>query len=40
MRDSLLYIVRGVEMDGHGVVRDAEMIEAAMAGMGTKDERL
>ncbi len=40
MRDALLYIVRGAEMDGQGVVRDAEMMEAAMAGMGTKDERM
>jgi len=40
MRDGLLYIVRGAEMDGQGVVRDAEMMEAAMAGMGTKDERM
>jgi len=40
MRDGLLYTVRGAEMDGQGVVRDAEMMEAAMAGMGTKDERM
>lgn len=40
MREALLFIVHGVEMDGQGVVRDAEMIGASMAGAGTKDERL
>ncbi|WVQ75133.1 hypothetical protein IAR50_004742 [Cryptococcus sp. DSM 104548] len=40
MRDALYYIARGAEMDGDGVVRDAELLQAAMAGMGTKDERL
>ncbi|EIW65745.1 hypothetical protein TREMEDRAFT_70412 [Tremella mesenterica DSM 1558] len=40
MRDSLLYIAHGAEADGHGVNRDANMLEAAMAGVGTKDERM
>ncbi|WVN86960.1 uncharacterized protein L203_102135 [Cryptococcus depauperatus CBS 7841] len=40
MQDALFYIARGVEADGDGVVRDAELLNAAMAGMGTKDERL
>ncbi|RSH93498.1 hypothetical protein EHS25_007854 [Saitozyma podzolica] len=40
MRDALHFIARGAEMDGQGVTRDAELLEAAMAGMGTKDERL
>ena len=26
--------------DGTGVIRDAELLEAAMSGMGTKDEQL
>jgi annexin A7/11 len=40
MRDGLYYIARGAEMDGQGVVRDSEMLEASMAGAGTKDERM
>ncbi|OCF46073.1 annexin XIV [Kwoniella heveanensis CBS 569] len=40
MRDGLYYIARGAEADGQGVVRDAENLYAAMAGMGTKDERM
>jgi annexin A7/11 len=40
MKDALLYIANGVEKDGWGVERDARLIEASMAGMGTKDERL
>lgn len=40
MRDALLYIAEAAERDGQGVDRDAIMIERAMAGMGTKDERL
>lgn len=40
MRDGLWFIARGAEMDGQGVVRDAELLNAAMKGMGTKDERM
>ncbi|BEI85239.1 hypothetical protein CcaverHIS002_0506400 [Cutaneotrichosporon cavernicola] len=40
MRDGLLHISRFAETDGNGVYRDAKLLEAAMAGMGTKDERL
>lgn len=40
MQDGLYYIARGAEMDGRGVVRDVELLEASMSGMGTKDERL
>jgi len=40
MRDALMYIARGAEADGQGIQRDADMLEAAMAGAGTKDERL
>jgi annexin A7/11 len=40
MRDGLLHIARFAEADGNGVHRDALLLEAAMAGMGTKDERL
>ncbi|CDZ98721.1 Annexin [Phaffia rhodozyma] len=40
MKDGLLFITRGAEQDGDGVARDAEMLEEAMRGMGTKDERL
>ncbi|KAK4685320.1 hypothetical protein P7C73_g4829, partial [Tremellales sp. Uapishka_1] len=40
MKDALLYIAEGVEADGTGVTRDAKMLEHAMAGAGTKDERL
>ncbi|WWC73470.1 uncharacterized protein I206_107440 [Kwoniella pini CBS 10737] len=40
MRDGLYYIAKGAEGDGQGVTRDAEMLYAAMAGMGTKDERM
>ena len=40
MRDALMYIARGAEADGQGIQLDADMLEAAMAGAGTKDERL
>ncbi|GMK55288.1 hypothetical protein CspeluHIS016_0203440 [Cutaneotrichosporon spelunceum] len=40
MRDGLLHVARFAENDGNGVHRDATLLEAAMAGMGTKDERL
>lgn len=40
MRDALFFIARGVEADGDGVVRDCELLNDAMAGMGTKDERM
>jgi len=40
MRDGLYHVVRKYEMDGDGVQRDAEGLERAMAGAGTKDERL
>ena len=40
MKDALLHIARKYEGDGDGVQRDADLLEAAMAGMGTKDERL
>lgn len=40
MRDGLLHIARFAENDGDGAHRDAYMLEQAMAGMGTKDERL
>lgn len=40
MRDGLSYLVKGYENDGQGVARDVEYLEGAMAGMGTKDERL
>lgn len=40
MKDGLIFIARFAEGDGQGVQRDAELLEAAMAGMGTKDERL
>ncbi|WWD20122.1 hypothetical protein CI109_104598 [Kwoniella shandongensis] len=40
MRDGLYHIARGAEGDGRGVVRDAELLEAAMRGVGTKDERM
>jgi annexin A7/11 len=40
MRDGLSYLVKAYENDGQGVARDVEYLEAAMAGMGTKDERL
>lgn len=40
MRDALFFIARGVEADGDGVVRDCELLHDAMAGMGTKDERM
>lgn len=40
MREALLHIARRCEADGDGVQRDADLLEAAMAGMGTKDERL
>lgn len=40
MKQALLHVARGAENDGQGVFRDATLLEAAMAGMGTKDERL
>ncbi|KAJ8522392.1 hypothetical protein ONZ45_g1041 [Pleurotus djamor] len=40
MRDALLYIAEGAKRDGRGVWRDAKLMEKAMAGLGTKDERL
>jgi annexin A7/11 len=40
MRDGLHHIARGAEMDGQGIARDAELLEASMAGAGTKDERM
>ena len=40
MRDGLHYIARGAEMDGQGVTRDVELLEASMEGLGTKDERM
>ncbi|WRT69495.1 uncharacterized protein IL334_006481 [Kwoniella shivajii] len=40
MKDGLYYIAKGVEGDGQGVIRDAELLHAAMAGAGTKDERM
>jgi annexin A7/11 len=40
MRDALLYLVRYFEDGGNGIQRDAAMLDDAMSGMGTKDERL
>lgn len=40
MKDALLYIVEGAKRNDGGVWRDAKLLEKAMAGMGTKDERL
>lgn len=41
LEDSLLFIAEGAEGGGpYGVERDAEMLERAMKGFGTKDERL
>ena len=40
MGQALQFVARGAEDDGHGVFRDVEMIEEAMSGIGTKDERL
>jgi len=40
MKDALLHVARGAENDGQGVYRDVLLLEAAMAGLGTKDERL
>ncbi|PWN42125.1 Annexin [Ceraceosorus guamensis] len=40
MRDALLFIADGAERGGQGIERDAQLLENAMAGMGTKDERL
>ncbi|TXT09140.1 hypothetical protein VHUM_02614 [Vanrija humicola] len=40
MKSALLHIAQGAENDGQGVFRDVNYLEAAMAGFGTKDERL
>lgn len=40
MKDALLYIAEGAKRDGRGLLRDAKRLEASMAGIGTKDERL
>ncbi|KIK69997.1 hypothetical protein GYMLUDRAFT_213006 [Collybiopsis luxurians FD-317 M1] len=44
MRQALLFIVDGVKskhaMEGHGVWRDAKMLEKSMKGLGTKDKQL
>lgn len=40
MKDALRFIADGAEWDGHGVHRDATLLEESMKGMGTKDERL
>lgn len=40
MEDALLFIVNSALPGPPGVSRDAQLIEDAMAGMGTKDERL
>lgn len=40
MDTALRHIVTAAEGDGHGVHRDANLLEDAMKGMGTKDERL
>jgi annexin A7/11 len=39
MRDGLYYIARGAETS-QAIERDVEFLYEAMAGMGTKDERL
>jgi annexin A7/11 len=40
MKDALIYVARYFEADGQGIQRDAELLDSAMSGMGTKDERL
>ncbi|KAL1407457.1 Annexin C1 [Vanrija albida] len=40
MKEALLHVAQGAENDGQGVFRDVQYLEAAMSGMGTKDERL
>jgi hypothetical protein len=40
MDQALQFVAKGAQDDGYGVHRDVEMIEKAMSGMGTKDERL
>jgi len=40
MDTALRFVATGVEDDGYGIHRDAHLIEDAMRGMGTKDERL
>ncbi|KAF8500116.1 hypothetical protein JB92DRAFT_2979461 [Gautieria morchelliformis] len=40
MDDALQFVAKGAQDDGYGVHRDVEMIEKAMSGVGTKDERL
>jgi annexin A7/11 len=42
MRSALLHIVSGAKpkRDGFGVWRDMKLMEKAMKGMGTDDERL
>lgn len=40
MKDGLLYVANTVLPGPPGVSRDAQLIEAAMSGAGTKDERL
>lgn len=40
MKSALLFIAEGAKRDGNAQWRDAKMMEKAMAGMGTKDERL
>ncbi|KAL0946519.1 hypothetical protein HGRIS_012732 [Hohenbuehelia grisea] len=40
MKSALLYIAHGAKHEGRGIWRDAKLLEAAMAGLGTKDERL
>lgn len=39
LQDALLHAVEAGK-DGTGVQRDADLLEAAMSGMGTKDEQL
>ena len=40
MDEALQFVASGAESDGYGVHRDADMLEASMKGIGTKDERL
>jgi len=40
MKEALLYIVQFYEDGGNGLVRDAKLLEASMAGIGTKDKAL